>query len=84
VRELPPTKQRRSKPESAKQAKERKLKAELWRLRQIEVKYFALQMAIVEHTELSSRIDSMQPGDMTELDNMIQEYINERVRKYAH
>lgn len=60
------------------------MKAELWRLRQIEVKYFALQMAIVEHTELTSRIDSMQPGDMTELDNMIQEYINERVRKYAH
>ncbi len=84
MRELPPTKRSRSKPESAKQAKERKLKAELWRLRQIEVKYFALQMAIVEHTELSSRIDSMQPEDMTELDHMIQEYINERVRRYAH
>ena len=84
MRELPPTKQRRSKTEPAKQAREKDLKAELWRLRQIEVRYFALQMAIVEHTELLSRIDSMQPGDMTELDNMIQEYINERVRKYAH
>ena len=54
-------------------------KAELWRLRQIEVMYFALQMAIIEKTELKDRIEKLQPDHPMELDHIIQDYISELV-----
>jgi hypothetical protein len=59
-------------------------KAELFRLRQIEVMYFALQMAIIEKTELKDRIEMLQPDHPMELDHIIQDYISERVSKVAH
>jgi hypothetical protein len=59
-------------------------KAELWRLRQIEVMYFALQMAIIEKTELKDRIEKLQPDHPMELDHIIQDYISERVSRVAH
>jgi len=59
-------------------------KTEMWRLRQIEVMYFALQMAILEDTELKNRIDKLRPESPMELDHIIQEYIGDRVARYAH
>ena len=54
-------------------------KAELFRLRQIEVMYFALQMAIIEKTELTDRIEMLQPDHPMKLDHIIQDYTSERV-----
>ena len=59
-------------------------KAELFRLRQIEVMYFALQMAIIEKTELKDRIEMLQPDHPMELDHIIQDYISDRVSRVAH
>lgn len=59
-------------------------KAELFRLRQIEVMYFALQMAIIEKTELKDRIEMLQPDHPMELDHIIQDYISDRVARVAH
>lgn len=59
-------------------------KAELWRLRQIEVMYFALQMAILEDNELRDRIDLLQPESRMELDHIIQDYVGEKVARYAN
>jgi hypothetical protein len=59
-------------------------KAELFRLRQIEVMYFALQMAIIEKTELKHRIEMLQPDHPMELDHIIQDYISDRVSRVSH
>ena len=59
-------------------------KAELFRMRQIEVMYFALQMAIIEKTELKDRIEMLQPDHPMELDHIIQDYISDRGSRVAH
>ncbi|NBW12224.1 MAG: hypothetical protein EBR82_29755 [Caulobacteraceae bacterium] len=59
-------------------------KSEMWRLRQIEVMYFALQIAVLENSELKDRIDLLQPESRMELDHIIQDFISERVERYAH
>jgi hypothetical protein len=46
--------------------------------------YFALQMAIIEKTELKDRIEKLQPDHPMELDHIIQDYITERVSRVAH
>jgi hypothetical protein len=69
---------------SGQEATEKIAKAELFRLRQIEVMYFALQMAIIEKTELKDRIEMLQPDHLMELDDIIQDYISDRGSRVAH
>ncbi len=75
---------RRANGSSAKELTEFMAKAEMWRLRQIEVMYFALQMAILEDNELRDRIDLLQPESRMELDHIIQDYVGEKVARYAN
>ncbi|MFY7929961.1 MAG: hypothetical protein ACOVS5_13905 [Oligoflexus sp.] len=77
-------KTRRVRGSSGREAIDRVAKAELWRLRQIEVMYFALQMAIIEKTELKDRIEKLQPDHPMELDHIIQDYITDRVSRFAN
>lgn len=46
--------------------------------------YFALQIAVLENSELKDRIDLLQPESRMELDHIIQDFISERVERYAH
>ena len=77
-------KTRRARGLSGKELIDNVAKAELWRLRQIEVMYFALQMAILEDNELRDRIDLLQPESRMELDYIIQDYVGEKVARYAN
>jgi len=75
---------RRASGSSAKALTVELTKSEMWRLRQIEVMYFALQIAVLENSELKDRIDLLQPESRMELDHIIQDFISERVERYAH
>lgn len=77
-------KTRRARGLSGREMIDNMAKAELWRLKQIEVMYFALQMAIIEKTELKDRIEKLQPDHPMELDHIIQDYITDRVSRFAN